>query len=470
MPHDSYHMSPEGFRRHGHRLIDWIADYLEQVESFGVTPSLQPGQIRERLPRHPPEEPEAFDRILEDLDAIVMPGVVHWQSPRWFAYFPANASPPSILGELAAAALGQQGMLWSTSPVATELEAHLLDWLVDLLGLPEAWKTSGPGGGVIQTTASDSTHTALFVARYRARQRGAAEAMVTYVSTQTHSSIEKGARIAGYGHLRPIDVDDERAMRPDALQRAIETDARRGLIPVLVTSTVGTTGTTAVDPVRAVGQIARRYGLWHHVDAAYAGSAMICPELRHHQDGLELADSYVFNPHKWLFTAFDCSVFYVADRAALTGAMRIEPPYLRAGTSAATDAIDYRDWHVALGRRFRALKLWFVLRSYGATGLRHHIREHIRLARALAERIDADLRFARVAPVPFALVCFRCAAGNRATERLADRINATGQAYVTCSTIDGVSFLRVSIGQTFTEQRHVDRLWELIDRLAVSTE
>ncbi|MFV2067901.1 MAG: pyridoxal-dependent decarboxylase [Pirellulales bacterium] len=466
MTHDSYHMSPDEFRRHGHRLIDWVADYLEQVESYRVTPSVRPGQIRARLPEFAPEKPEPFEAILRDLDDIVMPGVTHWQSPNWFAYFPANSSPPAILGELVAAGLAQQGMLWSTSPISTELESHVLDWLVDLLGLPEVWKTSGPGGGVIQMSGSDSTHTSLFVARHGARDRGPADDMVAYTSAQAHSSVEKGARIAGYGHLRLVDVDRELAMRPDTLQAAIDNDVTMGLIPVHVTSTVGTTGTTAVDPVRGVGQIAREHGLWHHVDAAYAGSAMICPELRHYQDGLELADSYVFNPHKWMFTNFDCSAFYVADRESLIGALRIVPPYLHNRASEAGEVIDYRDWHVPLGRRFRALKLWFVLRSYGAEGIRHHIREHVRMARELAERIDADKRFELVAPVPFALVSFRHAAGNRATDALGEALNASGHVYLTPSKLGEQSFLRVSVGQTRTEQRHVDRLWELIDRLA----
>jgi len=459
-------MSPDAFRRHGHRLIDWIADYLEQVESYPVTPSVRPGQIRAKLPDHAPEQPEPFEAILRDLDAIVMPGVTHWQSPNWFAYFPANASPPAILGELAAAGLAQQGMLWSTSPVTTELESHVLDWLVDLLGLPTRWKTSGPGGGVIQMSGSDSTHTALFVARHRARGRCRVEDMVAYTSAQAHSSVEKGARIAGYGRVRLVDVDAELAMCPHALRAAIEQDLAHGLVPVHVTSTVGTTGTTAVDPVRAVGLIARRHGLWHHVDAAYAGSAMICSEFRCYQDGLELADSYFFNPHKWMFTNFDCSAFYVAEREALVGALRILPPYLRNQASASGEVIDYRDWHVPLGRRFRALKLWFVLRSYGAEGIRHHIREHVRMARGLAERIGADPRFELVAPVPFALVCFRHVAGNRATDALAEALNASGKVCLTRSKLCDQSFLRVSVGQTWTEQRHVDRLWQLIDSLA----
>lgn len=274
----SYHMSTDDFRRYGYEVIDWIADYLESVGDRPIVSEAKPGEIRAMMPGVAPEQPEPFDAILRDLDEIVMPGITHWQSPGWFAYFPANTSPPSILGELVAAGLGVQGMLWSTSPAATEIEEVVVDWLVDLLGLPESWKTTGPGGGVIQMSASDSTHTALVVARERAV--GETGKMVVYASEQAHSSVEKGARVAGYGHVRLVPVDDRYAMRADAFEAAIETDIAAGLIPVAVVSAVGTTGTTAVDPVRAIGEIARFHGLWHHVDAAYAGTAMTCPEFR----------------------------------------------------------------------------------------------------------------------------------------------------------------------------------------------
>jgi aromatic-L-amino-acid decarboxylase len=464
---ETYHMTPDEFRRHGHDVVDWIADYMASVESYRIQPDIAPGAIRGRLPAAAPEQPEPFAEILRDVDEVVMPGITHWQSPGWFAYFPANTSGPSILGDLLSSGLGQQGMLWSTSPACTEVEMVVMDWLVDLLGLPGGWRTSGPGGGVLQMSASDSTHLALAVARHGAVERGARTGtLVAYTSQQAHSSIEKGARVAGYQHLRLVEVDEVLAMRPDALAAAIAADVENGLTPAFVGTAVGTTGTAAVDPVREIATIARRHRMWHHVDAAYAGSAMICPEFRHHQDGLELVDSYVFNPHKWMFTNFDCSAFYVADRAPLIEAMSIVPPYLRNAASESGEVIDYRDWHVPLGRRFRALKLWFVLRSYGAEGIRHHIREHVRLANGLAERLAADDRFELVAPVSFALVCFRLVAGNEATDRLAAAINATGTAFVTPSTVDGRSFIRVSVGQTSTEARHVEALWAAIDRLA----
>lgn len=462
-------MTPEELRRHGHALVDWVADYLATVEERPVLPSVQPGELRARLPERAPEAPEPFEAILRDLDELILPGVAHWQSPGWFAFFPANSSPPSILGELAAAGLGVQGMLWSTSPACTELESHVLDWLVDLLGVPESWKTSvGPGGGVLQMSASDSTHTALVVARHRATEAGAdPKDLVAYASSQAHSSVEKGARVAGYRHLRLLDVDEAFALRPAAVAEAIAADRAAGLVPACVVSTLGTTGTTAVDPIRSVGEVARAAGAWHHVDAAYAGTAMICPELRGHQDGLELVDSYVWNPHKWMFTGFDCSVFWVADRAPLLAALSILPPYLRNAASDSGRVIDYRDWHLPLGRRFRALKLWFVLRSYGAEGIRHHVREHLRLAEGFAARVESHPDLELVAPVPFALVSFRHRGGDDATARVASEVNASGRAAVTSSKLpDGSAFVRVSIGQTWTAERHVDALWSLVDAAA----
>jgi len=455
-------MTVAEFRRHAHQVADWIADYLDRVATLPIIPARKPGETYDMLPDHAPEQPEDFSGLMADLERVVVPGLVGWQHPGFFAYFPGNISPPAVLAEMVTASLGQQGMMWSTSPVATEVEMKVLDWLVDLLGLPQDWKMAGPGGGVIQMSASDATHTALAVARIRAQDGAALDDLVAYVSAQAHSSIEKGARVAGYRHIRLVTVDRAFALEPDSLARAIETDRAGGLKPTFVCSSIGTTGTTAVDPVRRVGEIARREQIWHHVDAAFAGSSMICPEFRHHQDGLELVDSYVFNPHKWLFTNFDCSVFYVADRRPLLKALSILPAYLRGSAADGTVVVDYRDWHVPLGRRFRALKLWWVLRSYGAEGLRQVIRNHVSLARSLAARVTAHPRLDLVAPVPFSLVCFRHADGNDATRSLAEAINRSGHSYVTPSSIDDVSFIRVSIGQTMTDKEHVDRLWELV--------
>ncbi|MDG2112713.1 MAG: pyridoxal-dependent decarboxylase [Actinomycetota bacterium] len=461
------HMSGDEFRRHGHALIDWLADYYDNVEQYPVLSQVEPGSIRAQLPDTAPEQPEPFENVLADLDSIVLPGVTHWQNPSWFAYFPANVSPPSVLAELASAGLGVQGMLWSTSPACTEIETQVMDWLVDLMGLPQIWKTTSQGGGVLQMSASDSTHTALVVARDVAVKRGAAvENLVAYTSAQAHSSIEKGSTVAGYGHIRLIEVDDDQAMRVDALAAAVEADLAAGLVPAFVGSAVGTTGTTGVDPVRSIAAIARAHDMWHHVDAAYAGTAMICEEFRHHQDGLELVDSYTFNPHKWMMVNFDCSAFYVADRGPLIDCLSILPPYLKNEASESGAVIDYRDWHVPLGRRFRSLKLWWVLRTYGAEGIRQLVRHHVALADELAARLEADPRFELVSPHPFALVCFRCTAGDEATEALAAAVNATGEVYWTPSLLDGRPMIRVSVGQSRVEQHHLDHLWDLIDSLA----
>jgi aromatic-L-amino-acid decarboxylase len=459
-------MSPEEFRRHGHRLVDWVAQYWESLPDRPVLPSVAPGDVAARLPASAPQAPEPFDAVLGDLDRVLDGALTHWQAPGWFAYFPANASFPSILGELAAAGLAQQGMLWSTSPAATEIEMRVLDWLVELLGLPPSWRSDGAGGGVIQMSASDSTLTALVVARQQAQSRAPIDRLVAYTSQQAHSSMEKGARVAGYQHLRLVPVDDAFAMDPRALAGIVAEDVAAGLTPAFVGSTVGTTGTTAIDPLAAIDAVARDAGAWHHVDAAYAGTAMVCPELRHLQAGLELVDSYTTNPHKWLFTNFDCSVLWVADRRPLLDTLSITPPYLRNQASDSGEVIDYRDWHVPLGRRFRALKLWFVLRAYGAEGLRHHIREHVRLAAELAAWLGADPRFVLVAPAPLGLVCFRHADGAAATEAVAAAINASGHSTVTASVLDGAPFVRVSVGATLTGSEHVERLRDLLDAVA----
>ena len=417
------------------------------------------------MPDRAPEQPEPFAEILADLNRVVMPGIAHWQSPGWFAFFPANSSPPAVLGELAAAGLGVQGMLWATSPACTEIEAQVMDWLVDLLGLPQDWKTTGPGGGVIQGSSSEATHLAAVIARHMKADETTADRMVAYTSAQAHSSVEKGVRVAGIGHLRLVETDAELAMSAAALSRSIAADLQAGLTPAFVAGTVGTTGTTAVDPVRQIGEIARSQNLWHHVDAAFAGTAMICPEFRHYQEGLELVNSYVFNPHKWMFTNFDCSAMFFADRTPIIDALSITPPYLRNQASEAGEVIDYRDWQVPLGRRFRALKLWFVLRSYGAEGIRAVVREHVRLARWLTDRIERHPRLEMTAPTTFSLVSFHHRGGGEDTTRLAEGINSSGWAYVTASVLHDLPFIRVSIGQTHTSERHVRRLWQLIDHL-----
>jgi len=460
------HMTSEEFRENGYAVIDWIADYMDHVEQYPVLSRVEPGEIASKIPDAAPETSDGFASMLSDLDDVVMPGITHWQSPNWFSYFPANVSGPSILGDLAASGLGVQGMLWSTSPSVTEIEMKVLDWLVDLMGLPDTWKSDGPGGGVIQMSASDATHAALVVARHRRTGESAIEDMVVYTSNQSNSSIEKGCTVAGIGHCRALDVDDAFAMDPNALRAAIAADIDAGLLPIAVVSTVGTTGTTAVDPLSEVSDVAREHGLWHHVDAAYAGTAMLCEEFRVHQPDLDRIDSYTFNPHKWMMVNFDCNVLWVADREPLVDTLSILPPYLRNSASDSGDVIDYRDWHVPLGRRFRSLKLWWVLRYFGSSGLRTMVRDHVGMADEFASWVEQDDRFELFAPHPFGLVCFTHVDGNEATTKLAAELNATGKVAVTPSQIDDATFIRVAIGQTHTDERHVEALWDLIDSLA----
>jgi aromatic-L-amino-acid decarboxylase len=432
----SFHMSPEEFRRQGHAVVDWIADYHSRIANFPVLSRVQPGEIRSQLPPNAPQQGEAFEQILGDIERVILPGITHWQSPNFYAYFPANASGPAILGDLLSSGLGVQGMLWSTSPACTELETHVLDWLVPMLGLPEKFLSTGHGGGVIQDTASSATLSALLAARERAtgfasNRQGCDGRIVAYCSTQTHSSIEKAVKIAGIGsdNLRQIEVDENFSMRPEALARQIESDIRSGLVPCFVCATAGTTSSNAVDPIAEIARVCHRQNLWLHVDSAMSGTAALCPEFRFIHDGVELADSYAFNPHKWMFTNFDCNCFYVADRKQLIQTLSVLPEYLRNQATESGAVIDYRDWHIQLGRRFRSLKLWFVIRHYGIEGLQHHIREH---------------------------VCFRLRAGDRANQLLMDRLNASGDLYLTHTKLDNKFTLRLCVGQTNTQAQHVE--------------
>src|SRR5258708_7179754 len=430
-------MTPDEFRRHGHAVVDWIADYQARVESFPVLSQVKPGQVRASLPTNPPAQGEAFDALLQDVEKLILPGVTHWQSPNFFAYFPCNASGPGILGDLLSSGLGVQGMLWSTSPACTELETHVLDWLVKMLGLPEKFLSTSTGGGVIQDTASSASLCAVLAARERAtnfvsNRQGCDGKLVAYTSAQAHSSIEKNVQIAGLGreNLRMIEVDKNFAMRADLLARQIEQDRRAGLVPCFVCATVGTTSSNAIDPVPEIGRICREHKLWLHVDAAMSGTAALCPEYRHIHQGVEFADSYCFNPHKWMFTNFDCDVFYVADRKALLQTLSVLPEYLLNKASETGAVIDYRDWQIPLGRRFRALKLWVVIRHYGVEGLPHHLRQHHELAPQFAGGVKGDNRFEIAAPVPLNLVCFRHKGGDSSNQTLMDRLNPSGDLYL----------------------------------------
>jgi len=474
----TYHMTPDEFRRYGRDVVDWVANYMETVSSYPVMSRVEPGQIRASLPSEPPAHGEPFEAILKDVRDLILPGVTHWQSPDFFAFFPANASGPAILGELLSAGLGVQGMLWATSPACTELETHVLDWLVDMLDLPRKFKSTEAGGGVIQDSASSASLCALLAARERAtnfeaNERGCDGRLVAYTSNQAHSSIEKAVKVAGLGRqqgLRLIDVDHRYAMRPDALAAQIARDRKVGLIPCFVSATVGTTSSNAIDPLPEIGNICREEGLWLHVDAAMSGTAALCPEYRYIHKGLELADSYCFNPHKWMFTNFDCDCFYVADRATLIKTLSVLPEYLRNKATESGAVIDYRDWHIPLGRRFRSLKLWFVIRHYGVEGLRHHVRRHIQLAQDFAGWVEASDSFELVAPAPLNLVCFRHKSGEELSRRLLDRLNESGKLYLTHTTLAGRYTLRFCVGQTYTETRHVRQAWELIQQTAKELE
>ncbi len=478
--HDLRHVpcwfvTPDEFRQNGYALIDWITDYIEGIEQLPVSnPAIKPGDVRSMLPAHPPTLPEPFDAVLKDMDAVIVPGLTHWQHPSFFAYFPGNSSYPAILGELASAGLGVQGMSWVTSPACTEVETLMLDWMQELLGLPEGFRSdSVAGGGVIQGSASEATLAAILAARWRitvgdVNVSADTTRLVAYTTSQAHSSIEKGLRIAGIGtsHMRLVPHDDQFAMRADALQRMITDDRTNGLIPFFVCSSRGTTSSTAFDPTPAIGEICQTEGLWLHVDAAMSGIAALVPELRWVNDGLELADSYCTNPHKWMGVNFDCDLFWTTDRASLLGALSILPEYLRSKALETGAAIDYRDWQIPLGRRFRALKLWFTLRCDGVAPAQAMIREHVRLTQGLADSVAADDRFQIDAPHPLNLLCISLRSGSEATDSLIAAANETGQALFTRTVLNGLVSLRFSIGGRLTSERHVAQGWALLQSLA----
>ncbi|MFI5070427.1 MAG: pyridoxal-dependent decarboxylase [Terriglobales bacterium] len=472
---ENLHMTPEEFRRHGHSVVDWIADYYKNVESYPVLSRVKPGDIRASLPTAPPANGEAFETILRDVEKLILPGITHWQSPNFFAFFPSNTSGASLLGDFLSSGLGVQGMLWATSPACTELETQVLDWLVSMLDLPSKFLSTGSGGGVIQDTASSATLCALLAARERAtnfnsNRRGCDGKLVAYTSSQAHSSIEKNVLIAGIGreNLRLISVDANFAMNASALSDQIRKDLAAGLTPFFVCATVGTTSSNAIDPLAQIGPICREHNLWLHVDAAMSGTAALCPEFRHIHNGLEYADSYCFNPHKWMFTNFDCDCFYVADRKALIQTLSVLPEYLRNQATESGAVFDYRDWQVPLGRRFRSLKLWFVIRHYGIAGLQYHIRQHVELAQQFAQSIRQDNRFELAAPAPLNLVCFRHKGGDDANRQLMDSLNQSGDLYLTHTRLNDRMAIRFCVGQTNTQRRHVERAWKRIQEEAAS--
>jgi aromatic-L-amino-acid decarboxylase len=466
-------MDPEEFRRYGYQIVDWIADYRSRIASYPVMSRREPGAVRAALPSSPPERPEPFDAILRDLDSVVVPGLSHWQHPRFFGYFPSNGELSSVLGDYVSTGLGVLGLSWQSSPALTEIEEVTTDWVRQMLGLSEAWS------GVIQDTASSSTLVALLCARERTSgyslARGGLQAeerpLVVYVSEHSHSSVDKAALLAGLGraNVRVVAADCDRAMRPDALEAAVRKDSSSGLRPCAVVATTGTTTTTALDPVAAISDVARRHHLWLHVDAALAGSAMILPECRFMWEGVEAADSLVLNPHKWLGVAFDCSLYYVRDPEHLVRVMSTNPSYLR---SAVDEKVrNLRDWGIPLGRRFRALKLWCLIREQGAERLRARLRRDIANARWLAAEVERTPGWRVLAPVPLQTLCVRHEppglegeALDRHTLGWAGRINASGAAYLTPAMLDERWMVRVSVGSLLTERSDVEALWEVMRR------
>lgn len=466
-------MDSSDFRAYAHQVADRMADYFENVEEYPVKPNVEPGSIFAKLPGHPPMDSESMDDILQDFEDIIMPGMTHWESPRFMAYFPANKSYASVLAEMLTATLGAQCMSWITSPAATELEEQMMIWLRDMIGLPAHFT------GVIQDTASTATLSALLMARekvsnFAINESGfpAGERYTIYCSSETHSSIEKDVKIAGFGkrNLRKVDVNDDFSMRPEALEKAIHDDVDQGYKPTCVIATIGTTGSTAIDPLNEIAEICDRYNIFLHVDAAYAGTALLLPNMRWMIDGIESVDSFVFNPHKWMFTNFDCSAFFVRDEEQLVRTFEITPEYLK--TPEDQRVKNYRDWGIQLGRRFRALKLWFVIRNFGMKGLREKIQHHLDIAESFAQRIRESAAFELLAPVPLNTICFRYHPPsvddeeklNKLNEKLLDAIQNEGRFFLTHTKLNGQFTIRVVLGNTRLEQHHADELWSYLQK------
>ena len=473
-------MTADEFRKQGYAMIDWIADYWGRVETMPVLSQVKPNDLFNALPATVPEQSEDISAVMQDVEKLILPGITHWQSPNFFAYFPTGASGPSILGDMLSSGLGVQGMLWSTSPACTELEMKMMDWLVHLLGLPEHFLLENEGGGTLQDSASSACLVALLSARERMSNfeinhsggnevslNGKSKKLVAYISTQTHSSLEKAMMISGLGtdNLRKIPVDENYSMRTDDLEKQIAEDKANGFVPFFVCGTVGTTSSNGIDDISTICDIANKENLWMHVDAAMSGTAAVCPEFRDMQKGVEKADSYNFNPHKWLFTNFDCSALFVKNKAGLIKTLSILPEYLKNEATESGAVIDYRDWQIPLGRRFRALKLWFALRHYGVEGLQFHIREHVRIAQKFASWVVASDDFEIVAPHPLNLVCFRHKDGDAVNEALVKKLNDSGEIYLTHTKLNGDYVMRMCVGQADTTEEHVRKAWDLINKL-----
>ncbi|XP_045053397.1 aromatic-L-amino-acid decarboxylase isoform X1 [Desmodus rotundus] len=473
-------MNTSEFRRRGREMVDYIADYLEGIEGRQVFPDVEPGYLRPLMPSCAPQEPDTFEDIMKDVEKVIMPGVTHWHSPNFFAYFPTANSFPALLGDMLSGAIGCIGFSWAASPACTELETVMLDWLGKMLQLPESFLTEngGEGGGVIQGSASEATLMALLAARCKATRRlqagcpGLTEAailekLVAYFSDQAHSSVERAALIGGV-KFKAIPSDDKFAMRASALQEALEMDKAAGLIPFFVVVTLGTTSCCSFDCLPELGPVCNKEDLWLHIDAAYAGSAFVCPEFRHLLNGVEFADSFNFNPHKWLLVNFDCSAMWVKRRVDLIGTFKMDPVYLKHSHQDSGLITDYRHWQLPLGRRFRSLKMWFVFRMYGVAGLQAHIRKHVQLAHEFESLVIQDPRFEICTEVTLGLVCFRLQGSNKLNEALLDRINSSRKIYLVPCHLRDKFVLRFAICSRTVESAHVQMAWEHIRALATS--
>ena len=466
-------MNKAEFKEQAYKMVDWMVDYMEDIEAFPVKSQVEPGEILSKIPVSAPSNGESFDQILADFDNDILPGITHWQHPSFFAYFPASSSDPSVLAEMMTATIGAQCMMWATSPAAAEMEERMMEWLRDMLKLPREWH------GVIQDTASTATLVAMLSAReqkseFSINEKGFnGQRYTLYCSEQTHSSVEKAVGMAGFGksNLRKIKCDSEYAMIPNELINAIEDDLNNGFEPLFVCGALGTTGSTAIDPIDKIGEIAQKYKLWYHIDAAYAGSALVLDDFRNRFSRFELADSFVFNPHKWFFTNFDCSAYYVRDKETLIKTFTLTPEYLK--TQEEDRVNNYKDWGIQLGRRFRALKLWFVLRSFGTEEIKSRIQEHIDLGQWFANQVKEHPDFELLAPVPLNTVCFRYNPGglendvlNDTNERLMHALNNTGKLYLTHTKLDNDFSLRLVTGTSRVRKDHVENAWKMIRETA----
>ncbi|XP_058098751.1 tyrosine decarboxylase-like [Magnolia sinica] len=480
-------LDPEEFRKQGHMIIDFLADYYRDIEKYPVRSQVEPGYLHKRLPDSAPYNPEPIESIMQDIQNDIIPGITHWQSPNYFAYFPSSGSTAGFLGEMLSTGFNVVGFNWMSSPAATELESIVMDWLGKMLKLPNSFMFSGNGGGVLQGTTCEAILCTMTAARDRMLKKIGREnigRLVVYGSDQTHCALQKAGQIAGIhpANFRPVKTSKSTAfgLSPESLRAAITKDIENGLVPLFLCATIGTTSSTAVDPIGPLCDVAKDYGIWVHVDAAYAGSACICPEFRHFIDGVEGADSFSLNAHKWFFTTLDCCCLWVKDPNSLVQALSTNPEYLRNKATESKQVVDYKDWQIALSRRFRSMKLWLVLRSYGVSNLRNFLRSHVKMAKQFEGLVRMDRRFEIVVPRTFAMVCFRLLPpddgdlengsgeerANDLNHRFLEAMNASGRVYMTHAVVGGVYIIRFAVGTTLTEERHVNKAWKVVQEHA----